>query len=234
VLITSAAGAVALSAWRTRGRWPFLLIALIFVYTTMMNIWERPEGLKISCIFIASMMFTSFVSRATRSTELRITGVDLSHVASCLIHDGGDQPIRLIARRPKALTGVENLDRVEALVRNFHGLPQHAPILFLEVERTDASEFAEQLKVDGATLGRHCILHVRSPMVANSIAALLIHIEKVTGRVPHIYFKWTEGNPVANIFRFLFLGEGDVAPLTHEVLRKAVPDIDRRPVVHVS
>ena len=104
----------------------------------------------------------------------------------------------------------------------------------LEVERTDASEFSEHLKVEGARLGRHCILHARSPMVANSIAALLIHIEKVTGRVPHIYFKWTEGNPVANIFRFLFLGEGDAAPLTHEVLRKAVPDIDRRPVVHVS
>lgn len=71
-------------------------------------------------------------------------------------------------------------------------------------------------------------------MVANSIAALLIHIGKVTGQVPHIYFKWKEGNPVANIFRFLFLGEGDVAPIAHEVLRKAIPEISRRPVVHVS
>jgi hypothetical protein len=234
VLITSAACAVTISSWKTRARWPFLLVALIFVYTTTMNIWERPEGLKISCIFIASIMFTSFISRATRSTELRITGVDLTHVAACLIHDSGAEPVRLIARRPKAITSVENLDRIEGLVRKFHGLPEHAHILFLEIERTDASEFAEQLKVDGATLGRHCILHVRSPMVANSIAALLMHVQKVTGQVPHIYFKWTEGNPVANIFRFLFLGEGDVAPLTHEVLRKAVPDIERRPVVHVS
>ncbi len=34
-----------------------------------------------------------------------------------------------------------------------------------------------------------------------------------------------------NIFRFLFLGEGDAAPLTHEVLRKAVRDFAqaRRP-----
>jgi hypothetical protein len=234
VLITSAACAVTLSAWKTRERWPFLLVALIFVYTTAMNIWERPEGLKISCFFIATIMFTSFVSRATRSTELRITGVDFSTEVVCLVHDSGDQPIRLIARRPKAVTTVEDLDRIEGLVRKFHGLPEHVPILFLEVERTDASEFAEHLMVDGARLGKHCILHARSPMVANSIAATLIHIEKVTGRVPHIYFKWTEGNPVANIFRFLFLGEGDAAPITHEVLRKAVPDIERRPVVHVS
>ena len=144
--------------------------------------------MKISCIFIASMMFTSFVSRATRSTELRITGVDLSSDATCLLHDTGEQPIRLIARRPKAITTVQHLDRIEALVRTFHGLPEHVPILFLEVERTDASEFSEHLKVEGARLGRHCILHARSPMVANSIAALLIHIEKVTGRVPLIYF----------------------------------------------
>ncbi|HXS78175.1 MAG TPA: hypothetical protein VN753_18500 [Terracidiphilus sp.] len=234
VLITSAACAVTMAAWRTRAQWPFLLVALIFVYTTIMNIWERPEGLKISCIFIATIMFTSFVSRATRSTELRITGVDLSADATCLLHDSGDEPIRLIARRPKAVTTVENLDRIECLVRNFHGLPEHVPILFLEVERTDASEFDQHLKVEGTRLGRHCILYARSPMVANSIAALLIHIEKLTGRVPHIYFKWTEGNPMANIFRFLFLGEGDAAPLTHEVLRKAVPDIGHRPVVHVS
>jgi len=234
VLITSAACAVTIASWRTRGRWPFLLVAVIFVYTTLMNIWERPEGLKISCIFIACIMFTSFVSRATRSTELRITGVEFSSEVVCLVHESGDQPTRLIARRPKAITTVEDLDRIEGLVRRFHGLPEHVPILFLEVERTDASEFAEHLVVDGSRLGKHCILHARSPMVANSIAAVLMHVEKVTGRVPHIYFKWTEGNPVANIFRFLFLGEGDAAPITHEVLRKAVPDITRRPVVHVS
>lgn len=234
VLITSAACAVTMAAWQTRGRWPFLVVALIFVYTTAMNIWERPEGLKISCIFIATIMFTSFVSRATRSTELRITGIELSSDAYSLIHNCGDQSIRLIARRPKAVTSIENLDHIEALVRKFHGLPEHVPIAFLEVERTDASEFAEHLKVEGSKLGKHCILTVRSPMVANSIAALLIHTEKVTGHVPHIYFKWTEGNPVANIFRFLFLGEGDAAPLTHEVLRKAVPDLAHRPVVHVS
>jgi hypothetical protein len=32
----------------------------------------------------------------------------------------------------------------------------------------------------------------------------------------------------------LFFGEGDVAPIAHEVLRRAVPDPKRRPVIHVT
>ena len=234
VLITSAACAVTLSMWHSRLRWASMLVALIFIYTTGMNIWERPEGLKISCIFIATIMFVSFVSRATRSTELRITGVQFSDEALSIIHSATGQPLRIIPRRPKGVATPEDLNHIEGLVRKFHGLPAHAPIVFLEVERTDASEFNQHLSVEGKRVGGHCVLHARSPMVSNSIAALLIQIEKITGQVPHIYFKWKEGNPVANIFRFLFLGEGDAAPLTHEVLRKAVPDISHRPVVHVS
>jgi hypothetical protein len=209
------------NAKRRRGEGPFS------------HIWERPEGLKISCFFIFSILFVSFVSRATRSTELRITGVELSLEAADILHSVGDQPVRFVPRRPKP-HALEDFQRIDNLLRTKHGLPAHEKIVFLEVERTDASEFTERLTVHGKRIGNHCILYARSPMVANSIAALLIHVENMTDRAPHIYFKWKEGNPVANMFRFLFLGEGDAAPLTHEVLRKAVPDISHRPVVHVS
>ena len=74
----------------------------------------------------------------------------------------------------------------------------------------------------------------KSPVVANSIADLLIYLEEHTGKLPHAYFKWKEGNPVANILRFLFFGEGDTAPLTHEVLRRAIADPNHRPIIHVS
>ena len=234
VLITSAACAVTLAVWQSRLRWVFLPVALIFIYTTGMNIWERPEGLKISCIFIATIMFVSFISRATRSTELRITGVDFSPEAFSIIKSCGDRPLRIIPRRPRSIATHRDLDKIEAIVRKYHALPEHSPIAFLEVERTDASEFNQRLSVEGQRLEGHCILHARSPTVSNSIAAILIEIERITEQVPHIYFKWKEGNPVVNIFGFLFLGEGDAAPLTHEVLRKAVPDVSHRPVVHVS
>jgi len=52
--------------------------------------------------------------------------------------------------------------------------------------------------------------------------------------VPDVYFEWTEGNPISNMFRFLITGTGEVAPVTREVLRRAEKNRSRRPDVHVS
>ncbi len=233
VLITSAATAVTISLWRRPARWLYFLVTMIFVYTTAMNIWERPEGLKISSFFILTIIAVSVVSRAMRSTELRVTDVVILDSAAQILAEREGQPIRLVARRAQP-DSVADLDRVDALVRRKYGLPAEEKICFLEVERTDASEFDQCLCVEGHRVGSHNVLCAKSPVVANSIAALLIHLEKTTGEVPHAYFKWKEGNPVANVFRFLFLGEGDAAPITHEVLRRAVPDLNKRPIIHVS
>ena len=53
VLMTSAAIAVTISAWRgnEKIRWAFLFISVVFAYTAMANIFERPDGLKIASVF---------------------------------------------------------------------------------------------------------------------------------------------------------------------------------------
>lgn len=233
VLITSAAIAVTISLWKQRLRWAFLAITLVFVYTTALNMHERPDGIKISGFFIGTIVLTSLFSRAVRSTELRISGIYLDEKATDLLDESAGQVMRLIARKPRFETA-ESLDTVDRAVRFAHNLPPDARLYFVEVERGDASEFRDVLQVTGERQGRHTILRARSPVVANAIAAMLIHFESATGRVPHAYFEWNEGNPVWNLFRFIFLGEGDTAPLTHEVLRRAIPDAKHRPVVHVS
>ena len=233
VLMTSAACAVMISLWNQWLRWPFLLIFLVFVYTTALNIYERPEGIKISAFFIGAMVIVSLVSRALRSTELRVCEVELDQTAAALLAEDQDQVIHLVARRPRVETE-EAFDQVEQEIRRIHNLPPDERVYFLEIERGDVSEFESTLHVTGERMGKHSILRASSPVVANSIAAFLIHMEKTTGRLPHGYFRWTEGNPVGNLFRFLIFGEGDVAPVTHEVLRRAIPDPSHRPIIHVS
>jgi len=238
VLITSAAFAVTIHVW-PKGliRYAFLAIAAIFTYTTLLNIYERPEGLKISSFFILAIISSSLLSRALRSTELRILNVELSPEAIRLLADDEDQLIRVIAHNPKGHSKeskTNELDEISTFVRNRYGLTPDERLFFLEVEPTDASDFQQTLCIDGCMVGENRLLHGKSPVVANSIAALLMHLEQHTGKLPHAYFKWKEGNPVANILRFIFLGEGDTAPLTHEVLRRAIPDPKHRPIVHVS
>jgi hypothetical protein len=233
VLMTSGACAVTISVWKKALRWPFLLISVVFVYTTMLNIYERPEGIKIASFFIGAMIVTSLVSRALRSTELRIHDVELDEAAIALLAEDDDQVIRIIARRPRVETA-EALDEVDREVRDLYGLSKNEQLYFLEIERGDASEFADILRVTGGRLGRHAVLRGTSPVVANSIAALLLYLERTTGKLPHGYFRWTEGNPIGNLLRFLILGEGDVAPIVHEVLRRSVADPQHRPVIHLS
>jgi hypothetical protein len=233
VLITSAAIAVALSTWNTRLGYPFAFISLVFIYTTLVNIDERPEGIKIASFFIFAMVVTSLISRAVRSTELRIHAVDLDQSAKSLIAQDLDRVIHLVARKPRVETEA-GLDEADRAMRYYHNLSPDEHIYFFEVERGDASTFEATLSVTGEQVGNHCVLYASSPTVANAIAAMLIHVEQQTGRVPHAYFSWNEGNPVGNIFRFLFLGAGDTAPLVHEVLRRAIPDMKHRPIIHVS
>ncbi len=234
VLITSASTAVMLNAWRTKLRWVFIATTAVFAYTTLANIIERPEGLKISSIFIACIVVSSFVSRAIRSTELRITDVQLDEIAEAILTEDNDQVIRLVARGPEMGDSIEALDFSDKKVRYFHSLDDNECLFFFEVVRGDASDFSETLCVTGRRAGRHRVLSAKSPVVANSIAGMLVYLQRRTEKVPHVYFRWTQVSPALNIMRFLFLGEGDTAPLTHEVLRKAVPNQEIRPVVHVS
>jgi hypothetical protein len=232
VLITSASFAVTIAARTVLSRLALGVVSLIFIYTTLVNIYERPEGLKISCIFIFTMVFLSLVSRAFRSTELRIT-VELDAQAQALIAESADKTIRLIAWNPRH-TYIKDREEAKRELRELHGLLHDEFIYFIEVERGDTSEFTETIAIQGSREGSNRVLHARSPAVANAIAALLIRLKQTTGCIPHVYFHWADVDPIINLMRFVFLGEGDTAPLTHEILRRAIKDPALRPIVHVS
>jgi hypothetical protein len=232
VLITSASFAVTIAARTILSRLALGIVSLVFIYTTLVNIYERPEGLKISCIFIFTMVFLSLVSRAFRSTELRIT-VSLDALAQELLAESANETIRLIAWNPRH-TAIKDREQAKTELRQLHGLVHDEAIYFIEVERGDTSEFTETIAFQGSRDGSNRVLRARSAAVANAIAALLIQVKQTANCIPHVYFHWNDVDPIINLTRFIFLGEGDTAPLTHEILRRAIKDPAQRPVVHVS
>jgi hypothetical protein len=160
------------------------LITVVFVYTTVVNVLERPDG------------------------------------------------IRIIANEPNEPDEREYREKEE--VRRANHIPDRDPVLFLEVTVVDPSEFESVLQVRGEERFGYRVPRVESATIGNTIAAVLLHVRDRTGQLPHVYFGWTEGNPVMHLVRYLIFGDGDVPPITREVLRKAERDRERRPLVHVG
>jgi hypothetical protein len=213
----------------------FSLVTVVFVYTTVTNVVERPDGLKIASFFIGAIVLVSILSRVWRVLELRVERVDLDVVAKQFVQAAaqGDHLIRIIPNRPEERTGTEYAREV-AEARRDHMIPESEEVLFLEVYVPDASTFSTVLKVRGVDVGGFKVLRAEGPAVPNAIAALLLQVQRVSGKRPHAYFNWTEGSPVTFLFKYLLAGRGDVAPLTREILRREQPDPDKRPVIHAA
>ncbi len=234
-LMTSAAIAVTLSARRhgERVQWAFMLISLVFVYTTVINIIKQPDGIKIASIFIVAIVVSSLFSRVWRSTELRVERIELDDRAREFVRKAAKGTVRIITNRVDRGDAAE-YEMKEKETRLDNHIPAGEPILFFEVTPGDASEFSGVLKIRGETVDGFQILRTESPAVPNAIAAFLLFLRNETGKLPHVYFGWSEGNPVSYLLKYIAFGEGDTAPVTHEVLRQAEKDPDQRPIVHVG
>jgi hypothetical protein len=234
VLMTSAAVAVMLSVRSNRRLWlAYGAVTLIFVYTTILNIIERPDGVKIASWFIVTIIVTSLISRVLRSTELRVQSVEPDETARRFIREVSRGPVRIIANRPDSGLPEEYEHKLREAGESHHLKPDER-VLFLEVRPGDVSEFSGRLSVEGAQVGEYRVLRSESSAIPNAIAALLLYIRDETRQIPHAYFGWTEGNPIVYLLKFLALGEGDTAPVTREVLRQTEPNPLRRPRIHVG
>jgi hypothetical protein len=232
--MSSAAIAVTLAMYRRGRHWhSFLVISLVFAYTTIQNIHERPEGIKIASFFILTIVLTSLISRVWRSTELRVERVELDDAARDFVRAAARGTVRIIANR-RDQGDAKEYEIKENEKRTDNHIPPGESVLFFEVTPGDASEFSGILKIYGERVDGFQVLRAISPAVPNAIAAFLLHLRDETGKLPHVYFGWSEGNPLSYLLKYIAFGEGDTAPVTHEVLRQAEKDPQRRPIVHVG
>jgi hypothetical protein len=236
-MMMSASFAVTVSARRRGSRSGVLgfgLVTLIFVYAFLDNVVEKPDGIVISLAFVVGIVVISLISRLTRATELRAERVEFDDAALQMIDRcATDGHLHLIANKVQAGDRAEYSDK-EAEQRALNPIPPTAPPLFLEIEVSDPSEFSQDVCVRGVEVDGYRILRAESPAVPNALAAVMMRLRDDTGLRPHLYFQWSEGNPLAHLARFVLFGKGETAPVTREVLRQAESDPNRRPVVHVG
>jgi hypothetical protein len=236
-MMLSAAFAVTVSTRRRGSRGGtigFGLVTLVFAYAFVANVVEKPEGIVISLAFVVGIVAISLVSRLARTTELRADHVEFDETALRLVGVCAlDGNLHIIANKRQVGDDTEYSTK-EAEQRALNPIPHRAPTLFLEVEVGDPSEFAKDVYVRGVEVDGRRILRAESPAVPNALAAILLQLRDVTGLRPHLYFQWSEGNPLTHLARYVLFGQGETAPVTREVLREAEPDVTRRPVVHVG
>ncbi|MFF3060321.1 amino acid transporter [Streptomyces sp. NPDC057909] len=237
VLMLSASFASTVAVHRRGHRWGtagFGAITAVFAYTLVTNVVERPDGIKIASLFIIAILLTSSASRIHRAFELRAAAVTFDEDAVRLIDEAAEAgPLRIIANEPQEHSTVAYRAKEYSQREQTH-IPDGRPVLFLEVFIQDSSDFTAAVAVHGDEKHGVRRLRMESAVVPNTIAAVLLELRNRTGEVPHAYFNWTEGHPVSQLLRFLVFGEGEVAPVTREVLRRAEPDPARRPRIHVG
>ncbi|MFI1015028.1 amino acid transporter [Streptomyces sp. NPDC020965] len=237
VLMLSAAFASTVAVRRRghrRAATGFGVITAVFCYTLVANVIERPDGLKIALLFIFAILVTSFASRVHRAFELRAAEVSFDATAARFIDEAAAAgTVRIVANEPSEHSTAEYRMKEYSQRQEAH-IPRGGRVLFMEVFVKDSSDFTADLVVHGDEKYGVRRLRVEGATVPNAIAAVLLEIRDRTGEIPHAYFTWTEGPPVGHLIRFLIFGDGEVAPVTREVLRRAEPDPERRPRVHVG
>ncbi|MBV1852641.1 amino acid transporter [Catellatospora tritici] len=237
-MMVSGSVAVTISAWRYRRKAAatgFGVLTLILLYALIENIREKPDGIAISAAFIGAIILISLISRASRTTELRVERIEFDtaarvFVTDSLAHDGA---LNLIANRRQEGDVAEYAAK-EREQRGMNPVPGRADVIFLEIDVVDPSAFRDVLRVEGVQVGGYRVLRASAPAAPNAIAAILLALRDTTGVRPHCYFEWSEGAPVTHLLRYLILGRGDTPPVVREILRQAEPDPIRRPGIHVG
>jgi hypothetical protein len=218
--------------WLTRIPWVYVLITVAFLYTTAANMIERSEGLQIASFFIVAVIGTSAASRLKRSTELRFGGFEFVDSHSRFLWDTLKHlefPV-LVPHRP----GGRGLAEKEESIRKRHRLSADVPIVFVEAELGDPSEFQHSplLEILEAE-GRFIIRVTRCVSIAHVVATIALELSKV-GKPPEIHFGWSDESPLTASAGFLLFGEGNVPWLVRELIRKSEPDPARRPHVIIG
>ncbi len=209
VLMSSGAFAVLLAEWKhpTR-RTAFFTMLLVFIYVTIVNTVERPDGLRIAGFFVLAIVTASIWSRWRRASEIRVQGFAFV--------DGESEKLwnDLRAAGELVLIPLRSCD-ADARKNTFARSLLHLEIerktipCFLHIELTeDPSNFSSPIKVRVRRVENDdYVIEVQNAVaVANAIAYVALELradEVVIGLLD-------SGTPVINAMLYLLFGTGEV------------------------
>ena len=130
--------------------------------------------------------------------------------------------------------GGRKLADKEEIIRREHRLTPDVPIVFLEAELGDPSEFYQRpvMKVTQEE-GRFIIRVTRCASIPHVIAAVMLELSKA-GKPPELHFGWSDESPLTANLNFVLFGEGNIPWLVRELIRKAEPNPDRQPRIIIG
>jgi hypothetical protein len=225
VLMLSAAFAVALACWREarqgssiaarfglRGQSAyFWAVVLVFAFTLVDNVLERPDGVVIAAAFIGSILAVGAASRFRRATELRVAEVRFADARSAELWRS------LVGRKVNLIPlGSDSPERRETKVQEIR---RHyvidGPLAFLHVRLADnRSEFLAPLRVRIEPLGTDFVVTVSGAIaVANTIACISELIDPL-----RIFLALTRKNLMTQALRYVLWGEGEIGIKVYEIL----------------
>lgn len=232
VLMLSAAVATTLALHKERRLRMMLysaFVALIFAYTLVDNVLERPDGIIIASIFIGIILAVSGLSRYVRATELRVSGVRFATAESERVFDGiKNKKVHLVPIRGAELPFRERKIREIKSHYNVTGA-----LAFVNVRLLDnRSEFLSPICIEVSREGPNYLINVTQAVaIANTIAYLSEQLDPIS-----IYLGLSRQNLVTQSLRFLLLGEGEIGLMVYTILLRYwewTPEDDVRPCIYL-
>jgi len=187
------------------------VLTLIFAFTLIDNVIERPDGVVIAACFILVILVLSAISRAHRATEFRVTELHFEDENSLALWRAiiGKKvhlvPLKSFSKRAVAEKAKE--------IRRYYQVKES--VAFIHVKLIDnRSEFLAPLRLRLKEHDEGYVIEVFGAIaIANSIAYISELIDPIS-----IFLGLTRQNLMTQSLRYLFWGEGETALMVYKIL----------------
>ncbi|HXF27103.1 MAG TPA: hypothetical protein VN610_07510, partial [Bryobacteraceae bacterium] len=219
VLMLSAATAATVTTWKEsragQGSYGvcffYALVTLVFLYTTLANIAERPDGIIIASFFIVFTLSLSGISRYVRAKELRVTNIDFADEESeRLWKQISGKKVNFVPVR--GFSKKEIGGKCEKIRKNYKA---EGPLAFVHVGLLDnRSEFLGPIAVRIRQQGSDYRIEAgHAVAIANTIAYLTVKLEPIS-----IILGLSRLNLMEQSLRYFLFGEGETGLMVYTIL----------------